>query len=178
MKVLGFCGRSNAGKTTLIEGVIAGLKARGQRVSVIKHTHKDFEIDQPGKDSWRHRQAGAFEVLIANRQRLAVVREFEETVEVSVHQLLCDVTPVDWVLVEGFRHGDLPKIEVLGTEMTSAPLYPDDPYVVAVVTAEGAAPPQPTGLPMLSRQDPDAVAQWMVDTGNRFDYDPGLLHDD
>jgi molybdopterin-guanine dinucleotide biosynthesis adapter protein len=113
MKVIGFCGWSGSGKTTLIEGVIAALKAAGQRVSVVKHAHHRFDIDHEGKDSWRHRKAGAFEVLVASSKRLALMREYEDEVEHDVHQLIAELAPVaDWVLIEGFKHADLLKIEV------------------------------------------------------------------
>ena len=113
MKVVGFAGYSGAGKTTLVEKLIPVLKRLGQRVSVVKHAHHKFDIDHPGKDTYRHREAGAFEVVVASDKRLAVMREFEAPVELSVHQLLAEVLPVaDWVLVEGFRHSDVLKIEI------------------------------------------------------------------
>lgn len=90
MRVVGFCGPSGSGKTTLIERLLPLLRARGLRVSVIKHAHSGFDIDQPGKDSWRHRRAGAFEVLLASDQRIAKLREFEVTAQPPVHQLLAE----------------------------------------------------------------------------------------
>jgi len=112
MKVVVFASFSGSGETTLLEQVIALLKARGQRVSVLKHAHPRFDIDQPGKDSWRHRQAGAYEVLVASDQRLALVREYPTIHEPDVHALLAQLSAVDWVLVEGFKFAPLPKIEV------------------------------------------------------------------
>jgi molybdopterin-guanine dinucleotide biosynthesis protein B len=171
MKVVGFCGWSGSGKTTLIEGVIAALKAQGQRVSVIKHAHHRFDIDHEGKDSWRHRKAGAFEVLVASGKRLALMREFEAEVEHDVHQLIAELTPAaDWVLVEGFRHADLLKVEVWRAEVGEAPLYPADPYVTAVATDRPEALPVPTGLPVLPLSDPAAVAQWLMQSGARYEY--------
>jgi molybdopterin-guanine dinucleotide biosynthesis protein B len=171
MKVVGFCGWSGSGKTTLIEGVIAALKAAGQRVSVIKHAHHRFDIDHEGKDSWRHRKAGAFEVLVASSKRLALMREFEAEVEHDVHQLIAELTPVaDWVLVEGFRHADLLKVEVWRAEVGEAPLYPADPYVTAVATDRPEVLPVPTGLPVLPLSDAAAVAQWLMQSGARYEY--------
>src|SRR3982750_3697282 len=114
MKVVGFAGYSGAGKTTLVEKLIPVLKRLGQRVSVVKHAHHKFDIDHPGKDSWRHRQAGAFEVVIASDMRLALGGEFEQAPQqLSVHALIAELNPgVDWVIVEGFKFSALPKIEV------------------------------------------------------------------
>ena len=113
MNVVGFAGYSGSGKTTLVEKLIPALKSRGLRVSVVKHAHHSFDIDQPGKDTYRHRQAGAFEVVVASNNRLALMREFEQPFRMSVHQLLAELYDgVDWVLVEGFKSSDLLKIEV------------------------------------------------------------------
>ena len=155
MKVIGFCGYSGSGKTTLVEQLIARLRLAGQRVSVVKHAHHDFDIDQPGKDSWRHRQAGAFEVVIASDRRLAKIREFEVHADPTVHQLLAELVPCDWVLVEGFKHADLLKIEVWRAATGKPAQYPSDPYVVAVSTdspgaASGAHRPAAAG-PQLGR---------------------------
>jgi len=172
MKVVGFCGWSGSGKTTLIEGVIAALKAAGQRVSVIKHAHHRFDIDQPGKDSWRHRKAGAFEVLVASNRRLALMREFEAEVQHDVHELIAELSPVcDWVLVEGFRHADLLKIEVWRAEVGEPPQYPHDPYVVAVATDKPNELPTQTALPVLSLDDAQAVAAWLMQAAERHEYE-------
>ena len=170
MKVVGFCGPSGVGKTTLIEGVIAGLKASGQRVSVIKHAHKRFDIDQVGKDSYRHREAGATEVLIASSQRLALLREFEIDGLPTVHQLLAELSPVDWVLVEGYKHADLPKVEVWRAALGQAPLYPDDPFVTLIATDTPLALPVATGVPVIDMADAAAVVSHLLDTAARYDY--------
>lgn len=173
MKVIGVCGWSGSGKTTLIEGVIAALKAAGQRVSVIKHAHHRFDIDHEGKDSWRHRKAGAFEVLVASAKRLALMREYETEVEHDVHALIAELTPAtDWVIVEGFKHADLLKIEVWRAAVGSPPLYPADPYVVAIATDTPSQLPAATALPVLPLGEPAAVAQWLMEHGDRHEYRP------
>jgi len=168
MKVCGFFGPSGVGKTTLIEGVIRELKAAGQRVSVVKHAHKGFEIDAPGKDSWRHRQAGAFEVVVASGQRLAKVREFEAAAQINVHQLLAELVPCDWALVEGFRNADLLRIELW--REGDAPAYPDDPFVIAVVSVDGKVP-VPTLLPVFRQGDAAGVAQYLLAQAKRLEYE-------
>lgn len=171
MKVVGICGWSGSGKTTLMEGIIPALKALGQRVSVVKHAHHRFDIDREGKDSWRHRQAGAFEVLVASNKRLALIREYEIVAEVDVRALIAELSPVaDWVLVEGFKHADLLKLEVWRAGVGDAPLYPADPYVTAVATDRPDALPAPTGLTVLPLAEPAAVAQWLMQHADRYEY--------
>ena len=134
MKVVGFCGYSGSGKTTLVEQLIGRLKQAGQRVSVVKHAHHAFDIDHEGKDSWRHRQAGAYEVVIASDRRLAKIREFEVRSAPSVHQLIAELCDCDWVLVEGFKRAPLPKIEIWRASTGQPAQYPADLFVVAVCT--------------------------------------------
>ena len=173
MKVVGFAGFSGSGKTTLVERVIPALKLRGLRVSVVKHAHHKFDIDHPGKDTWRHREAGAFEVVVASDRRLALMREFEQPAELNVHQLIAELYEgVDWVLVEGFKQSNLLKIEVWRPEASASARYPDDDFVVALATDAPDRLPQATLRPVLDLNDPDAVAQWLVDNGERFEYRP------
>ena len=173
MQVIGLCGSSNSGKTTLAEKLIRALKARGCRVSVIKHAHKRFDIDRPGKDSFRHREAGAFEVVVASRNRLALMREFEQEAQLSVHHLIAELYDgVDWVLVEGFKESDLPKIEVWRAAAGKPVRYPDDEFIVAIATDSPQALPEATLRPVLDLNDAEAIAQWLLDNGHRFDYDP------
>src|SRR4029453_3539943 len=111
MKVVGFAGFSGSGKTMLVERLIPALKLRGLRVWVVQHAHHKFDIDHPGKDTFRHREAGAFEVVVASDRRLALIREFEQPTQLGVHELIAELDAgVDWVLVEGFKHSDLQKI--------------------------------------------------------------------
>ncbi|GKT25283.1 molybdopterin-guanine dinucleotide biosynthesis protein B [Acidovorax sp. SUPP3334] len=179
MKVVGFAGFSGSGKTTLIERLIPALHQRGQRVSVVKHAHHKFDVDHPGKDTWRHREAGAFEVVAASDRRLVLMREFEHPpVEPTVHALLAELDPrVDWALVEGFKECDLPKVEVWRSPSDGAePLvrYPEDPFIVAISTDAPGRLPVPTGLPVFDgwAGPIDALADWLIAQGPRFEYVP------
>jgi molybdopterin-guanine dinucleotide biosynthesis protein B len=176
MKVIGLCGSSGSGKTTLAEGLIQALKAAGCRVSVIKHAHKHFDIDRPGKDSYRHREAGAFEVLVANSRRLALMREFDAELEPSVHQLIAELADLSatgfehWVIVEGFKHADLPKVEVWRAAHDKPLIFPNDPFVVAIASPDPL--PVATGLPVLDLNDPAAIAAFLRQDAARYDYVP------
>ena len=171
MKVVGFSGFSGSGKTTLVERLIPALKLRGARVSDIKHAHHKFDIDHPGKDTFRHREAGAFEVVVASNRRLALIREFEREAQLTVHQLIAELYDgVDWVLVEGFKESNLPKVEVWRAESGKPARYMDDDFIVAIATDSPDQMPEPTLRPVLDLNQPDAVAQWLTDNGHRFDY--------
>ena len=170
MKVVGFSGYSGSGKTTLIEQLIGRLKAADQRVSVVKHAHHSFDIDQEGKDSWRHRQAGAFEVVVASNRRLAKIREYEVEADPTVHQMLAELSDCDWALVEGFRHADLLKIEVWRSETGEAARYPDDPFIVAVATDSPQNLPTPTALPVFRLDDAQAIADFLMGNPSRYEY--------
>jgi molybdopterin-guanine dinucleotide biosynthesis protein B len=175
MKVVGFAGFSGSGKTQLVERLIPALKLMGLRVSVAKHAHHDFDIDREGKDTWRHRQAGAFEVIVASDRRLALMREFEQPARMNVHHLLAELYEgVDWVLVEGFKDSNLPKVEVWRAASGKPARYPDDDFIVAIATDSPQQMPQPTLRPVLDLNDPDSVAHWLADNGHRFDYDPEM----
>ncbi len=179
MKVIGFAGYSGSGKTTLVERLIPILRQHGLRVSVVKHAHHKFDIDHPGKDTFRHREAGAFEVVVASDKRLALMREFEQPAHLSVHHLIAELYDgVDWVLVEGFKHSDLPKIEVwrlsAGSELARPVRYAEDEFVTAIATDTPANLPLPTGLPVLDLNDVDAIAAWLIASGERFVYNMDL----
>jgi molybdopterin-guanine dinucleotide biosynthesis protein B len=171
MKVVGFAGYSGSGKTTLVERLIPAFRLKGLRVSVVKHAHHKFDIDHVGKDTYRHREAGAFEVVVASDKRLALMREFEQPLRLSVHQLIAELYEgVDWVLVEGFKDSDLLKVEVWRAQSAKPARYADDDFIVAVATDSAPALPQATQLPVLDLNDPDAVVDWLVAHGARFDY--------
>jgi len=176
MKVVGFAGYSGSGKTTLIERLIPALKLRGLRVSVVKHAHHSFDIDTPGKDTHRHRDAGAFEVVVASNRRLALMREFEQEAQLTVHQLIAELYDgVDWVIVEGFKQSNLLKVEVWRADSEKPARYPDDDFIVAIATDTPARLPEATLRPVLDLNDPDALAQWLVENGHRFEYDPEMF---
>lgn len=179
MNVLAFVGYSGSGKTTLVESLIPALKLRGLRVSVVKHAHHGFDIDHPGKDTYRHREAGAFEVVVASENRLALMREFERPTALSVHHLIAELYEgVDWVLVEGFKSSDLLKMEVWrapSAEYAGSPArYPDDDFVVAIATDSPDQLPQATLRPVLDLNDIEALALWLIDNQERFVYRPEL----
>jgi molybdopterin-guanine dinucleotide biosynthesis protein B len=176
MKVVAFAGYSGSGKTTLVEQLIVEMRMLGLRVSVVKHAHHNFDVDQPGKDSWRHREAGAFEVVVASSQRLVVQRTFEQPTRLSVHHLLAEVYEgVDWVLVEGFKQSDLLKVEVWRHASGQPVRYPDDDFVVAIATDSPQALPEPTLRPLLDLNDAQAVCTWLIDHEDRFHYNSGSL---
>jgi molybdopterin-guanine dinucleotide biosynthesis adapter protein len=171
MKVVGFAGYSGSGKTTLVENIISALKLRGLRVSVVKHAHHAFDIDHPGKDTFRHREAGAFEVMVASSKRVALMREFEVEAQLNVHHLLAELYDgVDWVLVEGFKQADLLKIEIHRPANGKPSLYADDDFIVAIATDTPELFEGKTLRPILDVNSADDVAQWLVDHGDRFEY--------
>lgn len=170
MKVIGFCGYSGSGKTTLVEQLIARLRHAGQRVSVVKHAHHAFDIDHPGKDSFRHREAGAFEVVVGSMHRLAKIREFETPTEPTAHQLIAELFECDWALVEGFKHADLLKIEVWRAATAKPVQYPNDPFVVAIATDSPEQLPEATDLPVLDLNDADGIAEFLLGNPARYEY--------
>lgn len=173
MKAVGFAGFSGSGKTTLIERLIPLLRMQGQRVSVVKHAHHSFDIDHAGKDTWRHREAGAYEVVVASAQRLALMREFEQLGELPVHQLIAQLDArTDWVLVEGFKECDLLKIEVWRAASGKPARYPHDPFIVAIATDSPDHLPEPTQRPVLDLNDVPAIAQYLTAQQERFQYAP------
>jgi molybdopterin-guanine dinucleotide biosynthesis protein B len=149
MRVIGFAGWSGAGKTTLIVKLIAELNRRGLSISTIKHAHHNFDLDQPGKDSYVHRAAGAEEVLVASANRVALMRELRGAPEPYLSELFRLLKDVDLVLVEGFKRDPLPKIEIFRTANGKPPLYPEDRNIVALLS--DAAPSG--GLPHASIDD-------------------------
>jgi molybdopterin-guanine dinucleotide biosynthesis protein B len=133
-RVFGFAGYSGSGKTTLIEQLVPRLVAEGLKVSLIKHAHHDFEIDYPGKDTYRHRQAGCQEVVISSDRRWALIAELRGAPQLSLDQILRRLSPCDLVLVEGFKFDPIPKLEVHRPSLGKPLIYPDDPYIVALAS--------------------------------------------
>ncbi len=160
--LIGFAGHSGSGKTTLLEQVIALLSSWGLKVSLIKHAHHRFQIDTPGKDSWRHRQAGAQQVLLASAQRWVLLHELKDEPEPRLESLLRHLSPCDLVLVEGFKAEPIPKLEVWRAAQGGARLDANDPWIIGLVTDQ----PQPGLIPCLDINDPEATARFLV---QRFD---------
>jgi molybdopterin-guanine dinucleotide biosynthesis protein B len=158
MRVIGIAGWSGAGKTTLLAKLIPCLVARGVRVSTVKHAHHCFDVDQPGKDSHTHRMAGANEVLVSSATRWALVHELRGAAEPSLAGLLAKLAPVDLVIVEGFKHGSHPKLEVHRAALGKPPLHPDDPHIVAVASDAPAA----ASVPVVKLDDVDAIADLVL----------------
>ena len=134
MMVFGIAGYSGAGKTTLLERLIPVFTARGLRVAVIKHAHHGFDLDTPGKDSWRHREAGAEQVLMLSGQRWVLMHELRGAPEPTLEQQLALLAPCDIVLIEGFKAAPVPKIEIRRAAHGKPPLWPDNPHIVAVAS--------------------------------------------
>lgn len=160
MRVLGIAGWSGSGKTTLLAKLIPALIGRGLTVSTIKHAHHDFDVDQPGKDSWRHREAGATEVLVSSDQRWALMHEHRGGAEPPLSELLAKLEPVDLVLVEGFKREAIPKLEVWRTATGKPPLHPEDPSIVAVASDAPIADPVRMRLDI---DDIEAIADFVAD---------------
>jgi molybdopterin-guanine dinucleotide biosynthesis protein B len=158
MKVIGLAGWSGAGKTTLLARVIPYLRGQGLRVSVIKHAHHEFDVDVPGKDSWVHRQSGATEVLVSSARRWALMHELRGADEARLSELLAKMSPVDLVLVEGFKREPHRKIEVHRVAAGKPLLFPDDPGIVGIATDAVVE----TALPTAHLDDIEAVAALLL----------------
>lgn len=157
MKIFGLAGWSGAGKTTLVVRLLPTFAARGLRVSTIKHAHENFDIDLPGKDSYEHRKAGAAEVLVSSRQRWAMIHEHRGAAEPSLDELVALLSPVDLVLVEGFKRHAHDKLEV---HRSGKPfLYPDDPHIVAIASD---TPLPESGRPVFPRDDTEGIATFIM----------------
>lgn len=155
MRIIGISGWSGAGKTTLIGKLIPALLARGRRVSTLKHAHHRFDIDHPGKDSYAHRMAGSTEVIVASASRFALIHELRDAPEWTLEQLLAKLSPVDLVLIEGFKRDPHPKIEVFRAANAKPPLHGDDAMIRAIATD---APFPDCALPQVHLDDIEAIA--------------------
>ena len=158
MKIFGFAGYSGSGKTTLIEQLIPLFTARGVSVSLIKHAHHTFDVDQPGKDSYRHRKAGCTEVLVTSSRRWALMHELRGAPEPALAEHVKRISPCDLLLVEGYKRERIPKLEVYRAEVGEPLIHPHDQNVVAIATDT----PLATTLPQLDLNAPEAIAQFVL----------------
>ena len=159
--VIGFAAFSGTGKTTLLTQLIPLLKQKGQRVAVIKHAHHDFDIDQPGKDSYELRKAGASPMLISSSQRIALMIDHEEAREPELNELINFINPdkVDVILVEGFKHWPITKIELHRPDTGKPLMFPDDDRIIAIAH-DGVISQQP-GIPQLDINNPEEIAEFL-----------------
>ena len=158
MKIFGFAGWSGSGKTTLIEKLIPRFVQRGLRVSLIKHAHHTFDVDQPGKDSWRHRHAGAAEVLVTSSRRWVLMHELRGGQEPAFEAQLERLSPCDLLLVEGFKFAAIPKLEVWRAVTGEPLLHPNAPHIVAIASDERIE----TKLPLLHLDDHPGIENFIV----------------
>jgi molybdopterin-guanine dinucleotide biosynthesis protein B len=159
MRVFGLAGWSGSGKTTLVTRLVPELARRGLTVSTVKHAHHDFDIDQPGKDSWRHREAGAREVMVASAHRWALMREHRGAPEPTLEALIQRMAPVDLLLVEGFKREPLAKLEVHRPALGKPLLCREDPHIVAVAS-DGAI--DGLAVPLFALDDIAGIAAFIV----------------
>jgi len=158
MKTFGFAGWSGSGKTTLIEQLIPRFTRRGLKVSLIKHAHHTFDVDHPGKDSYRHRQAGAAEILVTSSRRWVLMHELRGAPEPSFEEQVKRISPCDLLLVEGFKHAPIPKLEVWRKETGEPLLHPNDPHIIAVASDARIE----TKLPLLNLNDVDEIRNFIL----------------
>lgn len=159
MRIIGLAGWSGSGKTTLITKVLPRLIARGFRVSTLKHAHHGFDLDRPGKDSFMHRAAGATEVVISSARRFAILHELREEPEWDLVRLLAKLSPVDLVLVEGFKRDAFPKLEIYRKDNGKPLLHPEDPHIVAVASD---TPLPHVKVPVIGLNDVECVADVLL----------------
>jgi molybdopterin-guanine dinucleotide biosynthesis adapter protein len=160
MKIFGLAGWSGSGKTTLIVKLIPEFVSRGLAVSTMKHAHHEFDIDVPGKDSYEHRQAGASEVMISASQRWALMHEVKDEDEPSIDELIARMTPVDLLLVEGFKWHSHPKMEIHRPAVGKPLLQTDDPEIIAVAS-DGAI--GSLSVPVLDLNDVKGIADFILE---------------
>jgi molybdopterin-guanine dinucleotide biosynthesis protein B len=159
MRIIGLAGWSGSGKTTLLAKVIPSIVARGLKVSTLKHAHHAFDVDQPGKDSHTHRMAGATEVLVSSANRWALVHELRGAAELSLEALLDKLSPVDLVLVEGYKRQPHPKLEIYRASLGKPLMHPDDPAIIGIASDQPlpAAP-----IPVIDLDDVEQVTEFLI----------------
>jgi molybdopterin-guanine dinucleotide biosynthesis protein MobB len=162
MRLYGVVGWKNAGKTGLMERLVTDITSRGLTVSTVKHAHHSFDVDHPGKDSHRHRVAGATEVLLASRNRFALMRELRTEDEPTLTDLLTRLAPVDLVLIEGYKRDGHPKIEAHRAETGNALIAPGDPTIRAVASNSGPALGLTLDRPVFDLDDTSAIADFIL----------------
>src|SRR5262245_31954775 len=166
MRIIGLAGWSGSGKTTLLAKIIPRLVARGYTVSTVKHAHHNFDVDTPGKDSYVHRMSGATEVLVGSGRRWALMHELRNGPEPSIYDLLAKMSPVDLVLVEGFKAAQHTRIEVFRHEVGKPPLHPDNPQIAGVVSD---TPFPDAGRPVIHIEDVDGVVELVLAKAERLE---------
>jgi molybdopterin-guanine dinucleotide biosynthesis protein B len=159
MRIIGLAGWSGSGKTTLVARIIPVLVARGLRVSTVKHAHHNFEVDVPGKDSHTHRMAGATEVFVSSARRWAQIRELRGEEEPTLDAILKRLSPVDLVIVEGYKRQSHPKLEVYRASLDKPLLHPDDNCIVALASD---APVPAARVPVLDLADAAKIAEVLM----------------
>lgn len=157
--VFGFAGWSGSGKTTLIEQLIPCFINDGLKIALIKHAHHDFDIDQPGKDSWRHRKAGASQVLVSSAQRWALMHELNQEREPTLAEHVARLSPCDLILVEGFKREPIPKLEIHRPALGKPLLTLEDAHIIAVASDE----PVNCDVPRFNLNNPELVASFIVE---------------
>ncbi|WP_419903808.1 molybdopterin-guanine dinucleotide biosynthesis protein B [Kiloniella sp.] len=161
MKVFGLAGWSGSGKTTLLKQLIPVLVDRGIKVSTLKHAHHKFDVDKPGKDSYEHREAGASEVMIASGNRWALMHELRDEKEPTLQELIPHMTPVDLLLIEGFKKEDHLKLEIYRPSLGKRMLHKDDPNIIGVATDEEFLD---SPLPVIDLNDIESIADFICNT--------------
>jgi len=159
MRIIGLAGWSGAGKTTLLAKLIPCLVGRGLTVSTVKHAHHSFDVDQPGKDSHTHRAVGATEVLVASSARFALIHEHRGAPEPTLRELVGKLSPVDLVIVEGFKREPHPKLEVYRAANGKPLIHPGDPQVIAIASDVAVLAAR---VPIVSLNDVDAIAETVL----------------
>jgi len=159
MRIIGLAGWSGSGKTTLIKKLIPCLIGRGLKVSTLKHAHHGFDLDQPGKDSFFHRAAGATEVIISSAKRFAILHELRDEPEWDLPDLVAKMSPVDLVLVEGYKRDAFPKLEIHRAANGKPLIHPEDPHIIAIA----ADVPVPSAkVPVVDLNDTEAIAEVLL----------------